>query len=263
MLARTRLALRLYSLLGGARFRRTFERPYLALFFAYKRFAEDPFAALVAKRPDLFRGGEVIDVGANVGYTAIVFAAALDRGRRVFALEPEPENFAIMQRVIARRALEEKIVALRVAAGDHIGEAELAINPTHPGDHHIARGISNEATINVPLTTVDELAFSQKIDRVSFVKIDVQGLELAVSRGMHRLLAENESVCVAFEYTESSARDYGYGMPELFGFYTARQFAIFLLTRDGELHDATAESIAEAARARGYVDLLAMREARR
>ena len=44
---------------------------------AYKRLVEDPFAALVRARPELFTGGEIIDVGANVGYTAQVFARAL------------------------------------------------------------------------------------------------------------------------------------------------------------------------------------------
>ena len=52
-------------------------------YFLYKRAVEDPFAALLRRRPELFRGGHVLDVGANIGYTAAVFASGLSPGCRV------------------------------------------------------------------------------------------------------------------------------------------------------------------------------------
>ena len=57
-------------------------RAFVGSYFLYKRWLEDPFAALVRLRPGLFRGGHVLDVGANVGYTAAVFPGRWTPGAR-------------------------------------------------------------------------------------------------------------------------------------------------------------------------------------
>src|SRR5689334_23917857 len=100
-------------------------------YFAYKRLVEDPFAKLVATRPELFRGGDVIDVGANIGYTVTLFARALDPGRRVYAFEPEQRNFRRLQHVIERTGLTDRVVAHRSAVGAREGTIELWHNAAH------------------------------------------------------------------------------------------------------------------------------------
>jgi hypothetical protein len=67
---------------------------FVTAYFAYKRHLEDPFADLVATRRDLFAGGDILDIGANVGYSAVLFTQALDAARRVHAFEPEAGNLA-------------------------------------------------------------------------------------------------------------------------------------------------------------------------
>src|SRR5436305_14886932 len=68
-------------------------RAYEAVYARYKRHMEDPFYHLTQRHPELFTGGHIIDAGANIGYTATVFAAALDGGFTVLAFEPSSENF--------------------------------------------------------------------------------------------------------------------------------------------------------------------------
>ena len=81
-------------LLGRPWFDALFSRSY----FVYKRLVEDPFHALLRSRPELLRGGHVVDVGANIGYHARLFARGLDPGWMVVAIEPEPRNFAMLER---------------------------------------------------------------------------------------------------------------------------------------------------------------------
>ena len=78
--------------------REPFSTLYSAAYFAYKRF-EDPFAKLMAQRPELFEGGAIIDAGANIGYTSLLFAK---RGR-VHAFEPHVKRSRIQR---TRRDLE-------------------------------------------------------------------------------------------------------------------------------------------------------------
>src|SRR5260370_25411122 len=132
------LVLRAYALAHRTGFLNTrigdaiFSRAY----FAYKRF-EDPHAALIRAHPELFRGGNVIDVGANIGYTTVLFARAIDDGFKVFALEPEQENFARLERNLNRYAVADRVIARRAAAGATSGAIGLKINPEHHGDHHV------------------------------------------------------------------------------------------------------------------------------
>lgn len=225
---------------------------FLAAFFAYKRHVEDPFAALARKRPDLFAGGDILDVGANAGYTATVFARVASPGAHVHAFEPEPTNFRRLERVIRTRTLTEVVIPHRVAVGETDGSVDLAINPTHPGDHRVVSSAGQRASsrrIRVPVITLD--AF----ENVAFVKIDTQGFELEVSRGMSRLLDRSPSITVAFEYAPSELAD----AKALLEFYRSRGFALHLLTSRGELRPFRDEEVAQRVASRGYVDLLATR----
>jgi len=62
-----------------------FKRLFLFLYFLYKRWYEDPFWALAKRSPELFANGDILDIGANIGYTASVFAAAATAPGRVYA----------------------------------------------------------------------------------------------------------------------------------------------------------------------------------
>src|ERR1700750_2414824 len=57
---------------------------FTASYFLYKRYLEDPFATLIKKNPGLFRNGDILDIGANIGYTAALFAEAADQDARVY-----------------------------------------------------------------------------------------------------------------------------------------------------------------------------------
>src|SRR5262249_28377355 len=94
-----------------------FDAVFSRSYFLYKRWLEDPFHGLARRSPELFRGGHVVDVGANIGYTAVVFARAVEPGRRVLALEPEARNFALLEKAIARWGVAARGRAGRAAAG--------------------------------------------------------------------------------------------------------------------------------------------------
>lgn len=255
----TRLLPRLYAALGAGRWLRNplLERAYLAAFFAYKRFAEDPFAALVKTQPGLFRGGAVLDAGANAGYTATVFAGAIDPTDRVYAFEPEPVNARRLRGVVARRRLGDRIEVIESAVGDRSGEIDLIVNPTHPGDHRIGSGAGS---IRVPLVSLDDYVEAHGIRPVKFVKIDVQGFELAVSQGMERLMAHTPRLAVAFEYSEETFQSFEYEGTELLRFYEDRGFHLYVLARSARLTPLTREGLADWERRHGYADVLAVRE---
>ncbi len=227
------------------------ERLFLAAFFAYKKWVEDPHAALAARHPEVFRGGHVLDVGANVGYTACVFARAISAGFSVHAFEPEQRNFERLNRVIVKRRLLDRIVPVRAAVGDEDGVATLRLNPSHPGDHRIV-GAPERGGAAVPILRIDTYVEAENLAPVKFVKIDVQGHELAVSRGMSRLIERAPELEVSFEYSDRESE-------RVADWYLARGFSLHLLGHDGALTPFSGEAIKHALRKRTYVDVFATR----
>ncbi len=235
-----------------------FQRSY----FAYKRLVEDPFARLVATRPALFRGGDVIDVGANIGYTATLFARAIDRGHRVHAFEPEQRNFRWLEHVIERADLTDRVVAHRSAVGAREGTIELWRNAAHHADHRIAtatqRAADPEMIEHVPVTSIDAYVAGLGAPPIAFIKIDVQGYEPEVLRGMRRTLEHNPQACVAIELMPSGLAELGFDAGEFLRQLTAARPHLSILERAGRLRAADIADVMRATQDSelGYVDLI-------
>jgi FkbM family methyltransferase len=138
-------------------------------------------------------GMNCIDVGANFGYHSIRMAQVVARkGGKVYAFEPEPFSYHLLLKNIAENRLEHGIVPHRIACGDRDGEAFLYRdpNPANFGGAAVLPGqdpsLRERLVGRVPLRRLDSL-FSD--DRpIHLVKIDVEGYEFCVLRGMERIL---------------------------------------------------------------------------
>lgn len=250
------------GLLSSKPARRLFDRAY----FAYKRSMEDPFYGLTQLHPEFFKGGHVIDVGANIGYTASVFSAVVKPPFRVWAFEPGSENFLRLKATIADNGLESRVTAIRSAVGETTGKSTLALNEFHPADHQIREGhtepADGERFEEVDLTTVDEAVRVRSIIPVAFIKIDVQGYELRVCKGMARTLEENPDAIVAVEYSPDSLREYEVEPRELTRFFAERGYKGYRLNQRGMLEPIDVTSPPQELPGSGYMDVLFARSIR-
>jgi FkbM family methyltransferase len=236
------------------------QRLFTRSYFAYKRHIEDPFHNLAVRRPELFKGGHILDVGANIGYTATVFAGAMDPQFRVWAFEPSNENFRRLEATIADRGLAKRITASQAAVADRHGSVDLEINEFHPGDHRVLDADRSApvagATERVPVTTVDEEVRIRSIAPVAFIKIDVQGYEMHVCRGMTDTLDANPSAAVVIEYCPDMLIEYGVAPRELTRFFEIRGYRAYRLMQRGDLNAIDLNQHADWLPAAGYADLL-------
>ena len=170
-----------------------FQRIFLGSYFVYKRHFEDSFHALVKAYPALISGGHVLDVGANIGYTATVFAHAVTPPFKVIAFEPEPENVKNLDRVLAARGLTGLVERVHAAVGASDGTVRLWQNDKSLADHRVLtdefrREVpENSPVVSVPMVSIDSyLSTHHHDDPISFIKIDVQGYELRSSKAWSR-----------------------------------------------------------------------------
>ena len=132
-------------------------------------------------------GATFVDIGANVGLWTINAASILQlMGRgRVISVEANPDTFARLSRNVARFS---NVDAFNVALSDQAGELTF-YGGAASGVFSVQRGPFNTGETRV-IASVTFDSLEQPLGRV-IVKIDVEGHELAVLRGMRKLLASD------------------------------------------------------------------------
>jgi len=131
---------------------------------------------------ELMPGGIGVDVGANIGYLARDMARRVGGAGKVVALEPNPGVFSIL-RYNSRRF--PQIVCLPFAAGMEEAEMPLnfARNETGRASLVVAASRDNEI-VRVPVRRLGPLMEAEGLPRIDLLKIDVEGFELSVLRGL-------------------------------------------------------------------------------
>jgi FkbM family methyltransferase len=219
-------------------------RAFVSSYFAYKRWVEDPFASLIRHHSTWFRGAHVIDVGANIGYTATLFGGAVDQGFRVFAFEPERRNFDCLVETVAARHLNGTVEPIHAAVGATRGSIDLWYNADHHGDHRILTpelgrektGVEQRQRVDV--ISLDDFAHERGLrGQIGFVKVDVQGYELPVCQGMEGLLSAERPPIVVVEYFPEGMRELGFTPEDLPRWFRERGWQILILERDGTLSE--------------------------
>jgi FkbM family methyltransferase len=240
------------------------KRVFVSSYFLYKKFWEDPFWSLINRKPELFENGNILDIGANVGYTSCLFARALKPDSKVYSFEPDQANFQLLTEVIRREGLSERIVAMNLAVGNADGSIELWHNEKHSGDHRVVTGhfrndLSDSAQIStIPVISVDSFVKARNLQTMAFIKIDVQGYELAVCEGMKQSLTRFPGLCVGCEYAPEGLIELGFDPVRLLDFFRMNGYQIHILTRSSIKLAPDNATIQQATEERGYVDLLCL-----
>lgn len=140
------------------------------------------------------RRGLLLDVGANIGTTAI--GAALEHGfERVLAFEPEHDNFLLLRANIAANGLDDRIQAFELALSHDEGDAILDLSPRNAGRHRLVPEGAGRGgkTVRVRTARLDDVLEANGLgaDDVDLLWMDVEGHEPHVLTGAPTLLARS------------------------------------------------------------------------
>ena len=139
-------------------------------------------------------GNCVLDVGGHIGYTALHFSWLVGPSGRVYVFEPSPDNLTYLWRNVelSRRT---NITVVESAASDRMGSCTLYAdrvtgqNSTIVPEFYRRHLASSSTTFPVGAVTIDEFVEQNDV-RPHFIKVDAEGAEAQILRGMRATLRD-------------------------------------------------------------------------
>jgi FkbM family methyltransferase len=233
---------RLLAFAGWQLWKRTVRKPITVTLFNGQRFAAYPgcpvsSGVLYTRIPNskniLFvrehlSGGTLVDVGANVGSITLLLA---DKIENAILFEPNAVAAARARQNLSRNQLDFKVYEL--ALSDTNGEIHFECNGAVDVGAHVVvnSSIIKPTSKIVQCITFDEFVRGHVDLRfpVSFVKIDVEGHENSVLRGMRQFLSQKRPALVMFEYLQRTNLD------ETIGIFAEIKYQVFELGANGPI----------------------------
>lgn len=202
----------------------------------------------------LHTGATAVDIGANVGYLTRRFASMVGASGRVYAFEPDPNTFDFLAFNTRRFS---QVSLSRDAISDRCGVSTLYLHPASAMSNSLVNAWDNSDPLEVPVSTFDTWVSAAGLKRLHLVKIDVEGAEPLVLRGMRQTLSSEHKPQIIAEFCPSNLGTRG-AEEELFGILIDHGYALWRIGSDATLHSVRSpDDVHGTLNQNGYVNLLA------
>ncbi len=144
-------------------------------------------------------GAVVLDCGANIG---VFTRLSLERGAgKVIAIEPAPENLECLRRNFAKEIADGRVVVYPKGVWDKDDVLTLNVDPHNSAaDSFLIHREGGHEGNKVPLTTIDKLVAELGLERVDFVKMDIEGAEVRALMGGQATIAKHHPLMALSAY---------------------------------------------------------------
>lgn len=142
-------------------------------------------------------GMTVLDVGAHCGYFSVLLADLIGPRGKLLSFEPNPPMAALLRRTVAVNGFDGRTTIHEMALGEENGVATLQVPQNEPKNAHVVQGKGGPGMVEVPLRRADSLPGAVEAD---FIKIDAEGAEHAIWKGLKGVLARKRPLTILLEF---------------------------------------------------------------
>lgn len=177
----------------------------------------------------LDKGMTAIDIGAHIGLMTTIMSKKVGSQGKVYAFEPTPSSFALLEKTIDINNTRNIVVPLKKAVANKAGKTTFFISPN---EAHNSNSLSNnnrqvgEIGIDVDLMSIDELKTEYKISKIDLIKIDAEGAEYSVLKGIaNTLISDRPKIILSLH--PNSIINFGDSLGIIWDFITLNKYRFF------------------------------------
>lgn len=175
---------------------------------------------------DIVKPGDIVfDIGANIGYYALLESRLVGPNGKIYAIEPVPTNVELLKNNIKLNNFNN-IEVFQLAISDKDGENQIYLSEKSNWCSMIN---NSEKTGSIPVKTAKLDTFVRGKKFPDLVRMDVEGYEIEIINGMDEMLSASNPLKVIIEMHCCMLNDLGFGLIEKMEKYG---FKIGLLFRD-------------------------------
>lgn len=206
------------EILGGHRFKFTHFGTIAEMLFSRQHLVsrsvggfEQTTLALFAK--ELKMGDTMLDIGANVGMFSLLGAKIVGNSGKIYAFEPSSDTFSALKTNLALNVFEHIVEPQQMALSDQNGVIKLAMSD----DAYKFMDKNATQGEEVPMLKLDDWAAKTGIERLHFIKIDIEGAELLCFKGGEETLRKFRPIII-MECDDRWTQRFGYSVADVIQF---------------------------------------------
>lgn len=190
----------------------------------------EPSTSLIAL--GCLRPGDIaLDVGAHIGYFAILFRLGVGAGGTVFAFEPMPGTYRrLLRNVMLNRFTN--VLPLPLALADRSGTAMFYLHPENEGESSLI-GAHGGESCQVQVSCLDDLFRDGMAQRPRLMKMDAEGVEASILAGGRRWFDDHAPDLVISEINRGALANAGSSEEEVRRFFRERGYRCAVIGSHG------------------------------
>lgn len=179
-------------------------------------------------------GAVIIDIGAHIGLFSIIAAQVTGKSGKVYAFEPAPSTYALLQKTVLINHEEQVIETFQKAVGKENGKIIFFVSNDQADNSNSLVNYKEDRSlhgIDVAVTTIDNFVMEKNISRLNFIKIDVEGAEFDTLQGAAETLKNLKPVCIVAIHPQPIAAK-GDKLEDIYDFIVNCNYRITLDKKD-------------------------------
>ncbi|MGH9439860.1 MAG: FkbM family methyltransferase [Terriglobia bacterium] len=174
------------------------------------------------------KGSTRIDAGAHIGYYSLLLSRQVGAEGRIISFEPVPSTYQFLQRNLLLNGASN-VHAVRSAVGDKAGPVPMRFGK---GLRMGWSSVDEAAESKVPCTTIDSETVSRALQKVDFIKIDVEGYEPNLLRGASKTIKDFRPTLM-LEVNAARLRSHGSSPSEVLETLQDLKYGVFQAEKAG------------------------------
>jgi FkbM family methyltransferase len=198
-------------------------------------------------------GMVVVDIGAYIGYYTLLAADRVGQEGKVFAFEPCPYSYSLLVKNINVNGYNN-VIPVQKAIVDRPGIADLFLDSENFGGHSLASTHNKKKSITVETTSLNEF-FKNKEYLIDVIKMDVEGAEMAVLKGMNKIIEKNRDLKIITEFDPLAMRRFGFSPKEFLKQLARYGFKLHIIKNHEAPEPTNVARIMKLCKVKGHINL--------